>query len=83
MNRWNRKGTVHAKIRMDELRARKAHLATVEASKAWCERNGIAFDRGWLKHAIEAGYPHATGLTEAQKKAWFDHGARTAEVSNA
>ena len=72
MNRWNTKGTVHAKRRMQELRDRKARLATTEAAKAWAARHGVPFDTNWLKAAKAAGYPHAQGLTQAQKRAWFE-----------
>lgn len=72
MRRDQRKGTFHAKQRMEELRDRKARLATTEAAKAWCDRHGVPFDNNWLKAAIAAGYPHATGLTPQQKRAWFE-----------
>lgn len=72
MNRWNTKGTRHAKVRMAELRDTKARKATVVAAQAWCARHNVPWDTNWLAAAKAAGYPHATGLSQAQRKQWFE-----------
>lgn len=79
--RWNIVGSVHAKQRMQELRDRKASLAATEAAKEWTAAVGVPFDSGWLKAAVAAGYPHGTGLTSEQKRAWFKHAAAEARAN--
>lgn len=72
LRRDQKKGSFHAKRNMSELRDRKARLAVIEASKAWCERHGVEYTSEWLNAAKQEGYPHATGLSHQQKKVWFD-----------
>lgn len=58
MKRWNQKGTVHAKTRMAELRARKRQLLKFELAAKWECRTGR---RDWFK---ASGLPMGCG-TEA------------------
>lgn len=69
MNRWNKKGSTHAHLRMAELRARKEHIALNEAAKEWCAKNGIAWDSKWWAKAQAAGC--ARTFTRQERIAFF------------
>lgn len=68
MKRWNQKGSIHARRRMAELRARKERLATMTLSRQYREHFGLAGEA--FVSALKAGnFPW--GQPESAKQKWF------------